>query len=82
MPLSVEGRSERCVSERRETVQDMLDTRQPVKSQRQWPGLTGANVETVSPEHGSTLCFRCYSVDLKYQVWKLGVVFTDNVSHQ
>ena len=56
MPLSVEGRSERCVSERRETVQDMLDTRQPVKSQRQWPGLTGANVETQCPLSMALLC--------------------------
>lgn len=29
---------------------------------------------------GDTYHFRFNSIDVKYQVWKLGVVFTDNVS--
>lgn len=39
-----------------------------------------SQVLTVMCLSDSAIYFRFNSIDVKYQVWKLGVVFTDNVS--
>lgn len=36
-------------------------------------------VDQVTAQTSASLC-RITSIDIKYQIWKFGVVFTDNVS--
>jgi len=37
-------------------------------------------VLTIMCRFGNAVSFRFNSIDVKFQIWKLGVVFTDNVS--
>ncbi|CAL8299057.1 unnamed protein product [Merluccius merluccius] len=42
--------------------------------------FSSQGAEARRPRRDTAWSSLCYSIDLKYQVWKLGVVFTDNVT--